>query len=538
MDDLGDVDWSSVQRQIVAVFRDHVEPEAGARIAYFGATPIPLAMQLGYTVGPWGRVDVYQRHHESGSWAWDAPEGDAPRVLVDGLIEGVRWTEPCDVVIRISTWPDIDPANTLAVVPAPLMQVDVRLENPGRDALTRPDHIDIVADAFERVVLWVSDRLTHATIHVFAAVPVGLAFAMGMRVSATMHRSVRVYQKAARAAPQYHAAFTLQGGGSAPRRVLSPDDLERAAEERRLWNEELRGLGARAAKRDREESSWRGDGERVVLERWPWTVLPGIAAMRRVLTEVDLESASASDGFELHRASGKWRVDDRLLLDVARRFADEGERRTAARLFFLHEALHHEVHRLTASTGSQVGRLPRVLEELDYHADVWALLQELDAPDDKAPPVRTLDRLKQLVRIATETFWAFNAGDAPLTELEVRRVNRYLIWYWQRLQLDRCTTLAAALDTLGTKPVLELAGLRTRLQGERPVFVLDPDHADNLELGVLEGVTLQRRSAGHGYPLRDLVEGFRLRSPALILRALLGPFENVAASAAVPCQAR
>jgi hypothetical protein len=45
-------------------------------------------------------------------------------------------------------------------------------------------------------------------------------------------------------------------------------------------------------------------------------------------------------------------------------------------MFLLHEGVHLATHRLSRETSVQVGRLPKVLEAVDYEADVWAMLHE------------------------------------------------------------------------------------------------------------------------------------------------------------------
>ena len=50
----------------------------------------------------------------------------------------------------------------------------------------------------------------------------------------------------------------------------------------------------------------------------------------------------------------------------------------AGRLFLFHEALHYssEGHRLTSEVANGIGQFPKVIEEADYQAKVWALPSE------------------------------------------------------------------------------------------------------------------------------------------------------------------
>lgn len=529
LDETAELDWASAQSAIVSLFRASIEPElrGGARVVYLGATPIPLAMQLGYLLGSWTDVDPYQCHHETGEWLWRERTGGASIVRIVGLVSELRSSTPCDVIIRVTSDPEINASATAAMVPDALMQVDVTREPRGRDALESREDLEGLAAAFQTTLDDLSDRLPRATFHVFAAVPVAMALELGRRVSPTRHRPVLVYQLVAREDPRFKLAFELQGASNSRARPIAAGDAERAATERAMWRDELLALSARASTMQ-DPTSWRQ--AHPALRRPPWSDLPDFPVVSPVLGAVALERTDV-EGFLYDRGENAWVLADELLLAIAHRLSGEADRRAAARLFYLHEGLHEQVQGVTAATSQSVGRFPRVLEELDYQADTWALLQELDAgmalgviDNDEA-----IHFLKKHVWIATETFWAFDAGDDALSEIQVRRMNRYLLWYWQSLKLERCPDLADAIGVLATKPVIEIAGLESFMRAGRPFYRLDPRRANRLEVAVIDGVALRRRPDGHAYPLGELVEGFRARSGETVLRALRGFLDDLSA---------
>lgn len=530
--DTSEVDWFEAQSGLISRFHTSIEPaqRKGARIVYLGATAIPLAMQLGYLLGNWSPIDAYQCHHGSHEWAWADRTQPAPTVTTKGLDDIPRTRAPCEVILRVTTGPEVNISATEQVLPEALSQLDICVDPPGKDTLERPEDLEKVADAFEAALDAVSDRLPQARIHLFAAVPVAMALKLGCRVSRTRHRPVLVYQLAARADPRFQLAFELQGAGVRDRRELSEDERERAANERAIWAEELRKLAATAQATSRTAGAWRRGHP--ALATPPWSDLPDMGALRKILTEVDAAPTDIAE-FDFDRSTAKWRLGDELVLAIADRLPEEADRRIAARLFFLHEGVHVAWQGVTRATSTSVGRFPRVLEELDYQADSWALLQELAAAIDLGAPTATVDErvttLRHWIWIATETFWAFDAGSVPLTEIQVRRMNRYLIWYWHMLRLERCATLEDAIGQLARKPVVEIAGLEAA-RASRPVYRLDLQRVRNLEIATVEGTTLQRRPTGQPYPLDELIEGFRARSGEVIRRALAGVVDNLSAS--------
>ena len=51
---------------------------------------------------------------------------------------------------------------------------------------------------------------------------------------------------------------------------------------------------------------------------------------------------------------------------------NENERRRALRQLVLHEAVHRGPQALTRTSSQGIGRFPKMLEEIDYHADDFA----------------------------------------------------------------------------------------------------------------------------------------------------------------------
>jgi hypothetical protein len=157
---------------------------------------------------------------------------------------------------------------------------------------------------------------------------------------------------------------------------------------------------------------------------------------------------------------------------------------------------------------------PKVLEEVDYQADVWAMVHEFALTRHDKPEAVANDRdlFLELVRIATETMWAFDDRLDELEVMEVRRVNRYLIWYWQWLRMERCSSLADIMAVLARKPLIELAGPRVHTDGERVFYELREPWRADLELAaLLEHNRIARHGRGAATSVPALIEGLRKR---------------------------
>ncbi|MGK3960054.1 SAVED domain-containing protein [Sorangium sp. So ce118] len=209
-----EIDWAAALTAQERLFTERLRDEITSRkrLAYFGFAPIPLALHLGYRVERCIRVDVYQRHHFRRDWAWSLDEPAVARPLLSprtSLPEhGSKDAGP--VVIRVSTSHPIAQADTAEVVPCSLAEVDVILTDPSEDALHTKGAVTEVVTAFSHALLRVKRLFPNVTaIHLFAAVPVSLAFQLGTQINPTIYQEVVTYQYWAKGSPRYRQAIVL-----------------------------------------------------------------------------------------------------------------------------------------------------------------------------------------------------------------------------------------------------------------------------------------------------------------------------------------
>jgi hypothetical protein len=226
-------------------------------------------------------------------------------------------------------------------------------------------------------------------------------------------------------------------------------------------------------------------------------------------------------------ASRTWQASDELVLAFADKFSDQLARRRAIRMFLLHESLHERWHCLTGATSARIGRFAKVLEAVDYQADVWGMLHEYAFSVAEGAIERPREHWIAMLHTAIETFWAFDAGDAPMREIEVRRMNRYLNWYWQLLRIERCDDIAAICRTIATRPEIEISGPRIDVRGDRMVYLLDPGQVEHPELSVLHAHAIHRFAEGPGFSVVALIEAVRRRQGPDMHATLRGAFDRL-----------
>jgi hypothetical protein len=450
-----------------------------AKLAYFGLAPIPLAMHLGSLTERLLGLRVFQRHHLTKRWEYTGGVDPEVTPLV-GAADLVRSPDP--VIVTVSTTAEVDIDEARKYVGATSAEMEVATIPLGEDVLSSEQSVAAVAQTFRRALEKVEqNRPRTEEIHVFAAVPCGLAFLLGSQITSTRDARVVTYQYYRSSEPRYRRALCLPIRSN-PVALLTDEQRLSAAETRAAWERE----------RQRTVGHFGHKGP------W-WTILgelgkafdSGPFSKLQALPDTPLACPIASD---VSSVEGELRYDDSAqhwilgdgLVSAIRAKLSPSEIDRAGRMLLLHEALHHGKQGLTGGAATMIRLAPKVLEELDYLADTWAMMHEFaleGLPENQWPEQRA--DLLRIIETAVATMWAFDAA-RELGELEVRRVNRYLMWYFQLARLERASNVADAMRIMAEKPVVELIGPEARLRDGRYVLALERDAARPAELCFLD----------------------------------------------------
>ena len=529
-------DWHGASGILQRNYRDKLKPLLDAypeyTVAYFGSTPISLAAQLGFLLGTWRPVLVYQHHHQQKDWRWgEYPRSAKPvKVVVEGLPERGSQAEG-EVVVRVSTSHRIDQSTTRKVVGHPLAEVDVCTEELNEDVLASPADLAAVASAFKDTIDAVHRLYPHLKmIHLFAACPVGLAMMLGKQVGARIHPMVHTYEFDAKTDPQYNPSLILQIE-EGQRFVPTDSEREEAKLERSIWVEELGKLQTWVRTLpSATPGGWLDDvlppAARPTFDG-KWTHLARIAALRSLTkSHIDLSPNESEREFRFNGETSAWILPDDFLVPLKRQLSGLEERRRAIRLFLFHESIH-EAQILTASTSTDIGRFPKVLEEIDYRADVWAFLHERRYSLFLAPGSQVDERqfLQKLIKLHLEVMNSFEASSAPLSRIQIRRTSRYLIWAWHFLHAEKFTADGSVWGILAEKPLLEIFGPKIITVLDRIFYLLDPRFNSPMEMGICWKGQLVRIPDGPAYPMGKVLDAFRTLNTDGLLNSLRGFFE-------------
>lgn len=460
----GRADWYHLASLQAEQWAAHVEPVLRrfprACVAYFGLAPIPLAVHLGSLLNGLRSVVAFQKHHTSKRWSYDDCTDGV--VKVPSMPVGrSRSSEPVMISLAVSATPDVD--SFLEFLGPTSAKLEVSVVPTGNDNL-KLSGVREVARRFNQALRWVeADRQEVQEIHLLSPIPCGVAFSIGAELSPTRDPTTVTYFYDKDASPRFREALRLPVSATRPREVPS-SDLPIAETVRGIWEKgRARFCEALIAERARHWPEFASEGDALVV--WPWNRLPRASG-----TAIERSICSVGNELPEFRLTGVgWEFGAGLLLLLRRRFPADLDLERAGRLLMLHEALHPDVQGLRAGVARNVRVAARVVEELDYQADVWAIVHEFWFSAGNAvewPQQRLL--LLAILDIAISTMWAFDEG-RPVGSLETRRIARYLVWYVVRHRIDQARSLNEAMHALSEKPIVELGGLRVRLEDGRMV---------------------------------------------------------------------
>lgn len=538
---LDSMEYRIYQRNIIeSQLKPFLHEHPDYKVLYFGTATIPLALHLGYCFGSWKDVDVFLLHREQMTWQWF--NDDKKPLPVGTSFVKEEFPGPLDVIYKVEATYLMQEDELKSVVDNASKVIGLHLETIGKDVFRSQEQLKAFAHQFSLGIDSISNYLPNVDkIHLFPTVPVGLAFLMGTKINPLISKPIVTYQFNARSTPKHEQILILQETGQ-PEANITTEDQQYIDEIKELLKTELGNKIAPYVTGKAEEKAKYSEavnwiqlvlpgGKYDEMKKGYWKCVKDIADTILATSTLSKDTNRATDGFYISEQN-EWQIQDRFIFNIMNRLdKDKNKILRALRMFIFHEAVH--VHqRLTNYTATNIGRFPRVLEEVDYIADVWAMIHEyayskihynLDTKDEKV-------FFNEMISVASKTMWAFDDLDTNAEEMQIRRVNRYLFWYWNYLQLEdrSCRNLEDIVAILAKKPLLEIRGLDIRAQAQRTIYRLTGFKVEDLEMAYLDmGCEIKRASNAGGFQINEIIKGFRERNGQKILDQLKSWYHQI-----------
>ena len=533
--------WRSSEefvRRTAAELREAVGHEPG-EIHYFGIAEVPHIIGIGAYFGDETLVHVHDYDRDRDSWVWPAESATLSLETIGLPGELVTQSGEATLVVELS-YP-VDQQDVDAVVGSDVLSA-VRIRptaNPAPGIVRSEADVRAARESVREALAAIARfRPRTSLIHLFIAAPVSVCFAVGQELRLRNGIDVMTYRYRSldRSEPYKRAILLTARPLSRESRSMSPEERSLAARYRLVFGSALDDVRAHATTLGGGEAWYSGFQPAGPIHAA--APFPSLAPLQLVVLADDQFSPVPRDqDYALSKDRPRtWAMSDALVLSLAEAAGhDESRLRALARLFFYHEYLH-DWQDLTKYTAEDVGSFANCLEAIDYMADSYAFLHQLDFAI-RVQGLRESDARQFLVDqidLAIASFWAFEP-QAPNFEWQERRLRRYLNWYWRRVQLREAPDLTTAIRTLTRRPSIEIAGFKYRTGGGRHFVLVDqPRPGDLPQLGVvLEDGRFHRLGSTTDLSIEAVMRAFGQADREAIDRFFNSLYEHLRATGAV-----
>jgi hypothetical protein len=197
-----------LQADLATRIKTQIRSHPGAIVAYHGKAHIPFAFAAGHAAQADVPALLYELERNSGDWRLVGDNGPGADLGLCVEVQG----DPVpggDAVIRVSISYLVPEADVVEALPGATSDTHIRLAEPVIDAIRTRSQVDAIADRFREVL----DRFRSSSrIHVFCAAPMSVVFAIGQRVSPSIHPPVLIHNYTSSASPRYSWAVQVNGG--------------------------------------------------------------------------------------------------------------------------------------------------------------------------------------------------------------------------------------------------------------------------------------------------------------------------------------
>lgn len=494
---------------------------ADFELIYFGLAPVSLAIHLGFLIPSFVKVKVFQRHHIELNWKWTGLTTPEPE-LSD--LPSFQIQKSGDIVLRISTTHAVTDELTKKMVVEPLMAIDLKSPALGLDVFGDEDGLENYSRKMQQVFHSITTYLPKAdAIHIFASIPAGFAFLIGARINPNTQTLIYTYEYSSTRVPPYKMAFTLQ---SKPRRhfEFGEDDKDRIQFRRNFFEYHLGETKKALSKinKSSEEPNWfrhlfsRSEINDCLFDSSIWNSLSPI-------TETNFESSHFvyvphnilhNDETSMTLLKNTWYLPNNFVHSLEETFENrENDMAVAIELLWFQEILKSETHDVHSDNAHELARYPMILQEIDYQSDVYSLLnlyKRYNVHSDKASAF-----FLKMIELHLKSMWSSDLLDHS-DEMELRRVNRYLIWYYHLNMIrEKTLSLEDILELLSKKPLIELrlVGVTTPDQSK---ITIEFRQSDESELAIAAFHKNRIITSRQQLSMNQLIEGFKNKDIAAI----------------------
>lgn len=211
-------DWEAAflhQREVVAGALARAA-DLVPRFTIFSITPIPLIVHLGFLFSDRVETDLFHFDRDRGDWSWPNEQSETAGQVPE--LVGEPESEVAgdgDAVLRVSLSELVRAADTQAVVPSPLVELTIGIDDPDKQWLQSPEQLSHLRELYLAALKSIRRKVPGCgRLHVFYAGPAAGAFLLGQCVNPRMDPEIAVYEYSRQREPRYRLAGVLAEEGA------------------------------------------------------------------------------------------------------------------------------------------------------------------------------------------------------------------------------------------------------------------------------------------------------------------------------------
>ncbi len=522
--DLGNYPWpvvlSEQSRKVQQTLQRKLDQLPDHAVLYFGKVPAPLAAHLGHRLADRTQTFVFFES-SPGNWSWQESKSGK-------LLESGAPTEPCrgthELVVRMGINRPVSEEAHPHFVAQPSRIINYQPELIGQHLLQHHQDAVAYAQLFRQLLQTIEERLpnTHR-LHLFAAVPAGLAFLFGQQIRKDYPVEIHWYAPPKFMESTHQFTLVLNAPPDTNAYHVSEDQAQKAEKLRiQLRHHFTHEISAyQALVGEEPEMNWFSalfpDSAVHSFREGPWQHLPR-------LDELSLSDAFLFPDFEtdlkfLQAGRESLTYNDARVRQLRRHLREESDQFMATRLHGFRVALLQ--HFATTDDKECYSKAhPEARQHLDYAADVYALLHEYHYQRLPLLQVRTF--FCNAVSVLLNGLWASDKLRLQPHLMDQHRSHRYLTWYLllEVLSKNEPTQPETIFNLLTEPPVLSLANHAHRLPPLEQ-FNFRQLKVDHLSLCLYWQGQLHTLDARSDHRiLQRLLHGFRESEPEKLQEAM------------------
>ncbi|AVQ99801.1 hypothetical protein OBCHQ24_12540 [Oceanobacillus iheyensis] len=182
------------------------EREANA-VEIFPLSPIPLLAHMGFLLTDTVSLSIYQFDREREVWVSDKPQENEKveiKITKDSNVNGKRELA---VIVSVSGTVKVKDINE--TMDKPFDSLSFTINNPGLKRVLYREDVKFIQSIIKDEVEELIQQQDYNRIHLFLAVPAGLAIELGRGINPRMWGEVCLYQYDRRTSPRYQYALSL-----------------------------------------------------------------------------------------------------------------------------------------------------------------------------------------------------------------------------------------------------------------------------------------------------------------------------------------